>query len=139
MVIKRGISVRAASMGNLQGHHTPSLLLGRSSHSSVCFQMFMALCLFTAGMDIYIGSHLSMTTPVSLPYILLQRNQMFSRCFTNLRHGPKTSPDNTLVSCMTIRGGNILAVILTISWLRLEFEGSTLFGTHLTSWGWLSA
>src|SRR5258706_2813415 len=100
--------------------------------------MFMALCLFAASMDIYIGSHLSMTTPVSLPYILSQRNQTFSRCFANLRHGLKTSPDNALVFYVTIRGGSILAVILTISWLRPEFVGSTLFRTCLSSWELLS-
>src|SRR5258706_5486084 len=121
MVIRGGISVRIASMGNLRGHPTLSLQLARSSRFLAYFQMFMALCLFAAGVHTLIGARLLMTIHASPPYTLSRRNQMFLRHSASLRHEPRISLDSRSGFYVMIKRGNTSAAIFTNSRLRLGF------------------
>jgi len=94
--------------------------------------IFMALCLCAAGVDTYIGSPSSMTTPVSLPYTLLWRKWTSSMRSGNTKRGRKISPAIESAYCVMIREESTLGRILTIFWLGLGSRESTPFGIHLS-------
>src|SRR5258706_217526 len=109
MVIQKGTFVRIASMGNLRGHLTLNLWLAWSSCSFKCSQTFMALCPCAASMDTLIGSHISMTIPVSLLYTSSPKSQTSLKLTASLRHGPRMLPDNGLGFCVMIKGGEYIS------------------------------